>query len=102
MMNWLKNLRPFRILIMVIQLKKLTRTQKLKILKKPPKHDKVISTDDIYKFSVTIFDERLKQAKLAANKDLDFVKQRAIKNGKIQKNCKHLIQVFFYLQELLR
>ena len=55
----------------------------LKILKKPPKHDKVISTDDIYKFSVTIFDERLKQAKLAANKDLDFVEQRAIKNEKI-------------------
>ena len=55
----------------------------MKILKKTPKHDKVITIDDIYKFSVTIFDERLKQAKLAANKDLDFVEQRAIKNEKI-------------------
>ena len=56
------------------------------IEKKIPGHEKYITTNDFNKFLGTIFDERLKQAKLATGNDLNTVVQRAIKNEeKIEK-----------------
>ena len=53
---------------------------------KIPGHEKYITTNDFNKFLGTIFDERLKQAKLATGNDLNTVVQRAIKNEeKIEK-----------------
>ena len=40
-------------------------------MKKIPNHDKYITTNDFNKLSRTIFDKRLKQAKLATNTDLN-------------------------------
>ena len=56
------------------------------IEKKIPGHEKYITTNDFNKFLGTIFDERLKQAKLATGNDLNTVVKRAIKNEeKIEK-----------------
>ena len=53
---------------------------------KIPGHEKYITTNDFNKFLGTIFDERLKQAKLATGNDLNTVVKRAIKNEeKIEK-----------------
>ena len=51
--------------------------------------------DDFSKLSGTISDERLKQAKLATNKDLNTVKNAQSKMRKKYKNYKHSIQGFF-------
>ena len=47
------------------------------IEKKIPNHDKCITTNE---FKLTFFEEIFKQGKLAANEDLNTIKQRAIKN----------------------
>ena len=70
-MNWLKKSMLFNVIFLVVQFKKLNTRQKLKILKKIPNHDKYITTNDFNKLSHTIFDKRLKQAKLATNTDLN-------------------------------
>ena len=70
-MNWLKKSMLFNVIFLVVQFKKLNTRQKLKILKKIPNHDKYITTNDFNKLSRTIFDKRLKQAKLATNTDLN-------------------------------
>ena len=49
---------------------------------KIPGHEKYVTTNDFNKFLGTIFDERLKQAKLATGNDLNTVVKRAIKNEK--------------------
>ena len=43
-------------------------------------HNKYITVNVFNKFSSTVFDERLKQAKLTTNDDLNTIEQRAIKN----------------------
>ena len=48
--------------------------------KKISNHNIYIITNDFKKFSGVVFDERLKQTKLATIIDLNNVKQRAIKN----------------------
>ena len=61
-------------------------TEIVKIEKKMPGHDRYITTNDFNKLSGVIFDERLKQAKLATTNDLGTVDQGAIKNEeKIEK-----------------
>ena len=49
---------------------------------KIPDHSVYVTTNNFNKFSGTIFDGRLKQAKLATKKDLGTVEQRAIENKK--------------------
>ena len=57
-----------------------------------PKHDNYITTYDFNKFSGTIFDERLKRAKLATYDDLDTVSNNVLSEiRKKEKNCKRLI-----------
>ena len=51
MMNWLKKLMLFRLLILVIQLKKLTAIQKILIenmKKQITNHDKYITTNELW------------------------------------------------------
>ena len=75
MMNRLKKLMLFRLLILVIQLKKLTSTQKLKYWKKIPNHNKYTIANEFDKLTEKNFAERLKQANLACKNDIaDFVK----------------------------
>ena len=64
-MKRLKNFILLRLLIIMIQLKKLTALQKLKNKKRGPDHDKYITTTDFNKFSDIIFDKRVEKAKLA-------------------------------------
>ena len=52
------------------------------IKKKVPNHDKYITKISFDKHTGAIFDERLKQAKLATIKYLNSVEQRAIRNEK--------------------
>ena len=52
----------------------------MKIKHKILDHAKYIGSDDFDKFSFTIFDKRLKQAKLTTSKDLGTPEQRADKN----------------------
>ena len=57
-----------------------------------PKHDNYITTYDFNKFSGTIFDERLKRAKLATYDDLDTVSNNVLSEiRKKEKNFKRLI-----------
>ena len=49
--------------------------------KTPPSHDKYITTNDFIKFSGAIFDERLKQSKLATSNDFNTVEQHAIRHA---------------------
>ena len=69
----------FRILILVIQLKKLTTTQKLKFLKRKLLiMIYIISTPKLNKLTIINFAERLQQTKSKlANKDdiVDFIKK---------------------------
>ena len=58
--------------------------------KKISNHNTYITTNDFNKFSGAVFDERLKQTKLATVIDLNNVEQCAIKNEK-KKNYEHLI-----------
>ena len=68
-------------MMLVLQFKKLKTTQKIKeIGDKIIDQDKYITTSDFNRFSVAIFDERLKRIKLATTTDT--VEQRAIKNEK--------------------
>ena len=68
-------------MMLVLQFKKLKTTQKIKeIGDKILDQDKYITTSDFNRFSVAIFDERLKRIKLATTTDT--VEQRAIKNEK--------------------
>ena len=55
-----------------------------KVGKKIPHHghDKYATTHDFNNFSVAVFNERLKKAKLPTNADLANVEQRAIGNNK--------------------
>ena len=69
MINQLQQLMPFRLMILVIQFEKLTTTQKLKILKKIPDHDKYITTQEFNKQMTENFAERLKQVKSADKND---------------------------------
>ena len=62
-------------MILAIQLKKMTATQKVKI----PNHNKYIATIESIKLTRKSSVERLRQAKLATNDNLN-VMQRAIKN----------------------
>ena len=64
-MKRLKNFILLRLLIIMIQLKKLTALQKLKNKKREPDHDKYITTTDFIEFSDIIFDKRVEKAKLA-------------------------------------
>ena len=88
MINWLKKLMLFRLMILVFQFKKLTKTQKLKkfliIIY-------ILLLMILTNFQVLYLMKGLKQTKLATIIDLNNVKQRAIKNEKKQKNYKHLI-----------
>ena len=63
----------------MIYFKNLITTQKsLENQKKIPIHDKYITFNNFDKFPVAIFDERLKQAKVATTNDHDSVEQCAI------------------------
>ena len=100
MMNWLKTLMLFGLLILVIQLKKLATTQILKILcKKNPNYDKNITANEFIKLTKENFDERLKQANLASKKNdiyyfvkkTDFNQKLSKINKKVNSNkAKHL------------
>ena len=61
-----KKLMLFRLLIQVIQFKKLTIIYKLTKLKKIPDRDKYITTLEFNKLTAESFTARLNQAKLAA------------------------------------
>ena len=92
MINWLKKLMLFRLMILVFQFKKLTKTQKLKIWKRKFLIIMYILLLMILtNFQVLYLMKDLKQTKLATIIDLSNVKQRAIKNEKKQKNYKNLI-----------
>ena len=92
MINWLKKLMLFRLMILVFQFKKLTKTQKLKIWKRKFLIIIYILLLMILRnFQVLYLMKGLKQTKLATIIDLNNVKQRAIKNEQKQKNYKHLI-----------
>ena len=100
MMNWLKTLMVFGLLILVIQLKKPAATQILKILrKKNPNYDKNITTNEFIKLTKENFDERLKQANLPSKKNgiyyfvkkTDFNQKLSKINKKVNSNkTKHL------------
>ena len=65
----------FRLLILVIQLEKVDYNTKIdEIEKKIPDHDKYITILELNKFLGAIFDERLKQAKLATNNVRHYLK----------------------------
>ena len=65
----------FRLLILLIQLEKVDYNTKIdKIEKKIPDHDKYITTLELNKFLGAIFDERLKEAKLATNNVRHYLK----------------------------
>ena len=81
-MNWLKKLLLFRLLKLVIQLKKTDyNTKMFKIEKKTLNHnlDKYITTQEFNKLTKESFAARLKEAKLATKDDIgDFVKKKQI------------------------
>ena len=76
MMNWLKKLMLFRLLILVIQFKKANYNTKIaEIEKKIPEHGKYVTTSKFNKLTVEKFTERLKEAKLPTKSDItDFLK----------------------------
>ena len=55
------------------------------ITKKVPNHNKYVTNNNFNKFPGAIFDERLKEAKLATNNCLNTVEQRATRNNRIGK-----------------
>ena len=57
---------------------------------KAPDHSVYITSNSNNKFSGTVFDERLKQAKVATNKGLDTFEQRAVETKERMKNGKLL------------
>ena len=62
-----------------------------------------ITINDFNKFSCTVFDETLKQAKLATNKDLDTVGQCAVKKMRKNRNSfKNLILIILLLKLILK
>ena len=65
MMNWIKKLMLLRLLIRVIQFKKLNITQKLEKLKRKYLTMINITSPDFNKLVAKNFAERLKQVKLA-------------------------------------
>ena len=65
-----------------------------KIRKKILNHNKYITNNDFNKFSGAIFDERSKQAKVAAT-DLKNVEQYAIRNEEKTKNVTNILFEFF-------
>ena len=72
-MNWLKKLMLLRLFILVIQLKKLTITQKLVKLKKMSDLRKYIITPEFNKLTTENFTVRLKDLATKSNID-NFVK----------------------------
>ena len=79
MTKQLKKLILFRLIILTIQFKNLfTRQKNLENQKEIPIRDKYITFNNFDKFPVAIFDERLKQAKVATINDLDSVESCAI------------------------
>ena len=83
MMNQLKKLTLFRLLILVIQSKKLTITQKLtKLKKKITDHDhnnKYITTQEVNELTADHFAARLAQVNLPSKNDIAaFVKKQIL------------------------
>lgn len=78
----------FKVLILVIWLKKTYYNTKVKDIEdKIFAHSTYITTNDFNNnFSTTMFNKRLKRAKLATNKDLDTLKKMLLKTKKEQKN----------------
>ena len=87
MINWLKKVNATQTIDTSDLVKKADYDTKIEdIEKKIPKLNKYITINDFNKFSGEIFDERLKQAKLATNNDVNTVEQCAIRNEeKIEK-----------------
>ena len=86
-MNWLNNLALIRLLILVIYLKEADYNKKIEDTeKKVSNHDKYITTNDFNNFLGAVFNERLKQIKIATNNYFKIVEQSSIKHeGKIEK-----------------
>lgn len=90
MMNWLKSLMLFRLMIVDIQIKKVIKTQKLKILKKNPDKNKYITTQKLNKLTAENFAKRFKQEKLVTIIDRIIFKQHVIKKRTKFKKYKYL------------
>ena len=82
----------FRLLILVIQLKKLTAKQKKEKKILNPNHDKYITSQEFKKLTTGNFTARLTQAKLATKADIaDFAKKTNF-DKKLEKPIKKLLQ----------
>ena len=76
MINWLKTLMLFRLMILGIYLERLAMTKNWRNWKKMPNLDKYITTPKSDKLTTKYFTPRLKQAQLATKNDIDdFVKK---------------------------
>ena len=78
--NWLKKLMLFKLLMKEISLKTVYNTKIKQGEEKIHNQDNHVTTSELNKFSSDILDGKLKEAKLEAKKFLKTVSQRVTKN----------------------